>query len=321
MRSLLARVLGVSLLVLAHAAAAQDACPPSPPSPQNLRPEELRRDIRDRGLMWRLEKDGRTSWLYGTMHASRVEWVVPGPRVQAALVASDVLALELDPGDPEVLRAFATKGDAAREQRVMAGLQERVARIAARHCVPVERLAGMRPLLQLVALGLQDARRDGFHPEFGVDAVLAGMAARLQKTLVALETPTSQLAAMLPESEADERALVELGLEDLEGGSERRLIGRLMQAWADGDAAVLADYARWCECLETEAEQRLFRRINDERNGPIADRIAALHAGGRTVFAAVGALHMTGPQGLPGLLRARGFQVQRMDFQASEAAR
>lgn len=322
MRSLLARLLGVSLVLLAHlAAAAQDACPPPAPTPQTLRPEDLKRDVRDRGLLWRLEKDGRTSWLYGTVHANRAEWVVPGPRVQAALVASEVLALEIDPGDPELPRAFASRGDAAREQRVMAGLRERVTRVAARTCVPAGRLAEMRPLLQLVVLSMEDGRRDGLHPEFGVDLVLAGMALRLQKSLVALETPAVQLAAMLPESEDDERALMEAGLQDLEGGRDRRAATRLLQAWADGDAAALATYAQWCDCLETPAEQRLFRRVNDGRNGAIADRIAALHAGGRTVFAAVGALHTTGPQALPGLLGARGFQVQRMDFQASEAAR
>jgi uncharacterized protein YbaP (TraB family) len=32
------------------------------------------------------------------------------------------------------------------------------------------------------------------------------------------------------------------------------------------------------------------------------------------VFAAVGALHMTGPQGLPRLMAARGYLVERIPF-------
>jgi uncharacterized protein len=48
----------------------------------------------------------------------------------------------------------------------------------------------------------------------------------------------------------------------------------------------------------------------------LADSIAALHRGGERVFAAVGALHMFGPQGLPALLAARGFEVERVAFAA-----
>ena len=43
----------------------------------------------------------------------------------------------------------------------------------------------------------------------------------------------------------------------------------------------------------------------------MADAIGRLHEN-VSVFAAVGALHMVGPQGLPTLLQAKGFKVQRV---------
>jgi hypothetical protein len=58
----------------------------------------------------------------------------------------------------------------------------------------------------------------------------------------------------------------------------------------------------------------LLRRLNDERNPNLAARIDALHARGQRVFAAVGALHMTGPRALPALLAQRGYRVERVDF-------
>jgi len=41
----------------------------------------------------------------------------------------------------------------------------------------------------------------------------------------------------------------------------------------------------------------------------------ALHAQGKALFVAVGSLHMVGPLGLPVLLRARGFEVERVTLE------
>src|SRR5205085_10336230 len=106
----------------------------------------------------------------------RPDWVLPGPRVQSAFTGSDVLALELDPGDPELARLFGARGDAGRAERVTAGLGPRIARLAQRECLPAASLEALQPVLQVTTLSLYETRRDGFHPELAVDAVLWGIA-------------------------------------------------------------------------------------------------------------------------------------------------
>ena len=66
------------------------------------------------------------------------------------------------------------------------------------------------------------------------------------------------------------------------------------------------------ECVGTEREQSDMKKLLDDRNPVLADGIDRLHAGGQRGFTAVGALHMTGPLALPGLLRARGLVVNRV---------
>src|SRR5688572_8346648 len=71
-------------------------CPPAAAMPDAGALAALAQQSRDRGLLWQLQKDGRTSWLYGTIHLGRLDHAVPGPRIRSALAASEIVALELD---------------------------------------------------------------------------------------------------------------------------------------------------------------------------------------------------------------------------------
>jgi uncharacterized protein YbaP (TraB family) len=322
MRNLLSaclRGLAAGALLWGGAASAQGGpgCPPPPPAVAEVRAEAAAVQARDRGMLWRLDKDGRTSWLYGTLHVGRPDWVVPGPTVRSAVLASDVVALELDPADPEPGLLLLAATDPARNQRVLSGLQPQLGTLADRACLPAALLQLMPALVQLMTLTVVEARRDGLHPELGVETALLRMARRTGKRFVALETPAQQIAVLGGASEEDERELVTDGLAQLASGEARELLLRLVRTWAEGDAATLADYRSWCQCEDTPAELRFTRRLNDERNPALADKLAALHAGGERFFAGVGALHMTGPQALTTLLQARGFAVQRVPFPAT----
>ncbi len=50
----------------------------------------------DRGLFWKVEKDGRTSYLLGTVHAWKREWLPLNPTIEKAFADSKTLAVELD---------------------------------------------------------------------------------------------------------------------------------------------------------------------------------------------------------------------------------
>ena len=307
--------LGVAWLLAASAALAQSPadCPPAARAPTS---DEVRTGLaaaRDHGFLWRIRKDGRDAYLFGTLHVARLEWLYPGPRVLSAMNASDTVALELDVLDPDIQRRLA-QGMAAKPggTELPDALQARIRRQARSECLPPESLAALSPELQMATLLTLVGRRDGLDPAYGVDIFLAGWARTAKKAVVSLETPELQMQALLASTPEEAIEFVQGALDDLDSGRARPLVRRLAQVWADGELSQLASYTQWCDCITTDADRKAMTRLVDERNPALADSIAALHAAGRRVFAAVGSLHMAGPLGLPALLAQRGFSVERI---------
>ena len=68
--------------------------------------QKAQQQATDRGFLWRISRDGRDSYLYGTIHAGRPEWFALGPRTEASLSRTGALALEINVTDPSVLGAL-----------------------------------------------------------------------------------------------------------------------------------------------------------------------------------------------------------------------
>lgn len=315
-------MLGTGWLLAGAAAQAQGSapaparCPPGAqaPTPQAVR--EAQEAARDRGFLWRLRKDGRTSYLYGTIHLGTLAWAPPGPTVRAALDDTQVLALELDITDAATMeRMQAVMAQHAGSGAIDARQRERLVRASRQACLPDGALDRLHPAMQALTLVMLEARWEGLDGSYAQEAVLAGYAQSRGMRISSLESVDEQIGALLPATSAETGRFVDQALQQLASGAARRSARRLAQAWADGAFETLADYERWCECVAGEEDRQLLRRLNDDRNPALALRIERLHTqttGG--VFAAVGALHHTGPKALPQLLQQRGFDVERVSF-------
>lgn len=319
MQETLRTILLASLLFISpNAPASQTAdCPPPLAAPT---PEAIQSGLshaKDRGFLWRISKYGHDSWLYGTIHVARFEWMFPGERVRDALMTSEVLALEMDPMDPEIGRrmkegmsAFSANYDAGLPPEIEARLRKQ----AEASCLPYARIAAYPGELQLLTITLMKARQDGLESAYAIDAVLAGMGHSAEKQVVSLESPESQLATLQLGNELTTKRYLETSLEEMESGKDRVQLRRIARIWDESDNAELERYTQWCDCMDTPEQRAFMHKLLDERNPALADKIDALHGGGKKVFAAVGSLHMFGDLGLPALMIQRGYQVEQISF-------
>ncbi|EHH67043.1 TraB/GumN family protein [Gluconobacter morbifer] len=291
-----------------------DAHCPAPvtvPSPTEL--PHMLAISKDRGFLWKITKNGHSSWLYGTLHVGRRDWLLPGPTVRTTLLQSDTVALELNMNDPETVRTLQRQEDPARMRHLIeTGRKAKLDRFAALDCIPAERFAHMAVGLEAAGLTAVSARSDGYYPDYAVDAILTGMARGMKKPLVALENASSQWALLVGDSQADEDADIDDTLHGLETGRIRKDLLVIAGLWDSSNLEKLDHYRQWCDCLNTPAERRQMTAMLDGRNGPMAQKIASLHESGHTLFVGVGSLHMIGEKGLPALLRQQGFAVEQV---------
>jgi uncharacterized protein YbaP (TraB family) len=284
------------------------SCPPPVPQPAAA---AAAAPAKDRGFLWRISKDGRSSWLFGTLHVGKPGWKRFGPQLSSALRTAEVLALEIDPNDPALLAALAEIQPPA---SLPDPVQKRLNQAFERACVAAESMATLHPVLQATTLMVLEARWLGMDPLYALEQLLVTQMRGQGRRVVSLETAAQQKAALVPDDAAEALSVLEQSLTQLEDQSGRRVLQKMAQAWENGDLAALEDYETWCECVASEADRAFMRKLNDERNPPLADGIEAQHKQGKRVFAAVGALHMTGPQSLPRLMEKRGFKVERIAF-------
>ena len=308
-----ALTVGFGLLTLWNAGLAQaEQCPPPPQIPTEAQAADAARAAQDRGFLWSVQRDGKTSYLYGTLHVGKLAWAMPGPRVAKALRASEVLAMELDVSDPRVQQQMAALVRSDGPSSLSAEAQAQLREAAKALCVDWDTLGPLRPEFQLTTLLMTLARYEDLDAGFGSEVALAAMAPHLGLPTRSLETGTEQVAALSAASSAELAEWVQTGVNDLRTDKARRQLRKLSRVWADSDIQRLERYPHWCECEGTAAERAVLDRVVKQRNVTLAERIDALIRQEGPAFVAVGALHMVGSHGLPALLKARGFTVKQV---------
>ena len=130
-----------------------------------------------------------------------------------------------------------------------------------------------------------------------------------EKPITGLETLASQFAML----DGQTLAVQELMLKDVLLRSDD-LVARtnaLLDAWSRGDEAALEQqiFEPAAEIPETEA---FYATFFWQRNAAMVARLVELARDGQMRFVVLGAGHMLGAQGIPALLAAQGFKVERV---------
>src|SRR5450830_577208 len=194
----------------AHCHAAAKAPVSCPPLPAPFSPElfsQAAEHATDRGFLWKITKGDHSSYLYGTFHAGKADWMAPGPKIQQALDSTDVTGIEINPLDPAIQREMATVIQGVKRS-LPAELQARLKTRWLADCLPEAALGSAPPEIQALSLTFLAGRRDGLQPSFGTEIMLAVLARSSDRPVVSLESASGQLAVLLGSNDAEAANLV-----------------------------------------------------------------------------------------------------------------
>lgn len=264
--------------------------------------------------LWKVQGPHETVYLFGTVHVMKPDVKWQTPKVMSAFKASDTLYLEVEKADdPAVMQPLVVELGMDPEHPLSSRMSKEDIKIlddAAKSLgAPGEQVFDtMKPWLAYMTLQILPMLKAGYNPTSGVDMVIAADAKGASKPVVGFETVSQQMhyfADMTPEQQV---ALLHSGLADLPEGPAK--MDEIVGAWTRGDVEKIGS-------LE-DGEFRtkyplLYKRLVVERNGRFADQLATLLKGDKagTIFVAVGAAHLAGPDSVQHALETLGFKAVR----------
>jgi uncharacterized protein YbaP (TraB family) len=272
------------------------------------------------GLLWRIEKPGLApSFLFGTIHSTDDAALALARRAAERIQGAKVVATELgslDPGVKADILALVLARALDRDSDTLDALrpedQPRLEALAAAKGFG----GGFAHHLKLWFLAILTAtpacetrRQAEGLPE--VDEYLAATAKDAGVKVIGLETIEEQIdtiASMPPDLIA---ALLTVAAREPErDGDVYATLLRLYRESRPADILPIVDVVGRLTDDERAAEEEFSRRLLAGRNATMAERAAPLLAGGGA-FLAVGALHLTGKDGLIERVRAKGYRVTK----------
>lgn len=262
--------------------------------------------VDEHGILWRIEGAAtQPSYLLGTIHSDDARVTSLPARITRIFQQADSFSGEIDMDLPNLMLAnqatMLAEGESL-QQLLEPGLYQQTVRLLATYGMPELVVQRMKPWAAAATLSLPRPQTGMF-----LDMLLYSQAAAQGKRVYGLETVQEQVGAM-------ESLPVDLQISMLKDavaqyGQLDQIIEQLITAYLQRDLQALAAISDQAMQQGDERVSQLFEsEVIINRNRRMLDRMQPRLQEGNA-FIAVGALHLTGEQGLLNLLRHKGFRV------------
>jgi uncharacterized protein YbaP (TraB family) len=263
--------------------------------------------------LWTVHGAKGTAYLFGSIHIlpANVDWHTK--EIDAALAKADVMVFELAFGDKLQAdiradiksRGTLPEGQHLRDMLSPEARNEFDAEVAKLSISPAA-IDRMRPWLASLTFEIAEMQKKHYNSASGVEMSLKD-AGTGKRPVIGLETLDQQLSLIAPSDPKVELEAFEASLKTSATDSADNDMGPMLDAWMHAKTERL-------DRLMNKAFQdypAARKALLDDRNHAWADKLAAMvDSEAKTYFVTVGAAHLVGRDGVPNLLRQKGFRVE-----------
>ena len=266
--------------------------------------------------VWLVKDADTTVYLFGTVHAldGKGDWF--NDEVKSSFDASQELVLEIiSPENPaEVAPLVKKHGIDTSGKTLTSKLSPKHQTIMAEKLkalgLPANALDMFRPFFAAMTLTVIDMTAMGIDPNSGAEKVLTKAAKERKIGIGEVESMEQQMQMLNALDEKEQVRLLEKTLE--ESTEAKETLTKMITAWGKGDADGVAMVLN-----ETSKESpALYKLLVSDRNKAWAQWIDNRLDKPGTVFMAVGAGHLAGPDSVQRYLKDRGIASQRISAPA-----
>ena len=261
--------------------------------------------------LWKVSDADSEIYLFGTLHALTpgAKWRTPAYDAAYARAGTLWFEADMEKGDPSTIASILERYGYDTRHRLSDKLDPRDLKVLAGQA-DVSRIEHLRPWAAALMLSMQPAMGRGVTLEAGADLTMTRAARKGAKQVRTFETLEDQARMFASLSEpAELRYLSGVIRERSQFRLTLKPPASLEEAWLAGDLARLGPRL----VGEMKAENPdFYEALLKRRNLAWAESLTGAMAGSGVELVNVGALHMVGDDGLPALMAARGFTVERV---------
>lgn len=264
--------------------------------------------------LWVVKGKQTTIYLFGTIHVLKPGLTWFDEAVKSAFDKADEVKLEIVMPDPATMQGLvqatgvAPAGTPPLTQRLPEGKRAAFTKAVTDLGLPANALDRFKPWLAATQLSVAPLSKLGYDSANGPEEVITQAAKQAHKPLSGLETPQQQLGFFGSLSDQAQLQFLESTVDELPTLDKQ--MASMVDEWARGDPEALAREMN----DELKSSPEVAKVLLVDRNRNWAQWIKQRMTKPGTVFIAVGAGHLAGPDSVQAQLAKLGLKAERVKY-------
>jgi len=269
----------------------------------------------EKSFLWELKTPAGNCYLLGSVHVLKQEYYPLRPVIETAFAGCEALAVEVDlspekimPAGMKMLDQGMCKGEETIKDHLTPEAYTEAEKAMKAMGLDISGFLKFKPWMLASLIQQKELGELGFDANYGIDLYFLKQAAG-KKEILELEGVDFQLGLFAGLTKEESSGFLLSTLLEVEKMGEATDV--IIRAWLAGDTEAMAKIVL-DDIKSTPELLPFFKKLVDDRNRRMADRIVEYIDARKKFFVVVGAMHLIGEQGIVRLLHDRGFFLRQL---------